>query len=88
MTMIEKIICVIPIDYTNKWAVAAHLGLNKGELGIYFMDPSNLEMDEAYVNEKSYPNCGLMNLGRNALWMSMFERHISKEMEEIEETNR
>jgi hypothetical protein len=62
------------------------LGYEKnGTMRMYFQDPAELGLDSTYINERSFPNSGLIEYGKYSMWTSMFTRHFKKTVIEDEE---
>ena len=61
------------------------LGFEKnGAMRMYFQDTAELEQDQKYINEASFPNSGIMSKGKYSMWLSMFSRHVKPFFEDDE----
>lgn len=61
------------------------LGYEKnGTMRMCFQDPAELGLDSTYINERSFPNSGLIEHGKYSLWASMFSRHFKTVIEDEE----
>lgn len=73
------------IIQNNAKETSVSLGYEKnGTMRMYFQDPAELGLDSTYINEKSFPNSGLIEHGKYSLWASMFSRHNKKVIEDDE----
>lgn len=85
MKSIPKYITSVPVENQRTEHMNISLGLEKnGEMGVYFQDTAELGQDSKYINEVSYPNSGLIALGKCSLWLSMFSRHVQAVIDDSE----
>jgi len=49
-----------------------------GAMQLCFQDTSELEQNLTYINEASFPNCGILVHGMFSMWLSIFSRHLTR----------
>jgi hypothetical protein len=82
MKNIPRYIASVPVQNPETEQMNISLGFDeKGKIGIYFGDTAELGQDSSYINNDSFPNCGLMASGKYSMWLSMFSRHIKNSCE-------
>ena len=61
------------------------LGFEKnGAMRMYFQDTAELEQDQKYINEASFPNSGIISKGKYSMWLSMFMRNVKPYVSDYE----
>ena len=84
MKQVPRYITSVAIRNDTK-EMGISLGYEKnGTMRMYFQDSAELGLDSAYINEKSFPNSGLIEHGKYSLWVSMFSKHNKKVIEDDE----
>ena len=83
MKNIVRYITSVPVQNSETEQMNASLGFDeKGKMGVYFGDTSELGQDSNYINKDSFPNSGLLSNGKYSMWLSMFIRHIDTKFED------
>ncbi|MDP3103268.1 MAG: hypothetical protein Q8M95_01515 [Candidatus Methanoperedens sp.] len=85
MKNIAKYITSVPVQNSESEQMNISLGFDeKGKMGVYFGDTTELGQDSNYINTDSFPNSGLLSNGKYSMWLSMFFRHINTRFEDDE----
>ena len=83
MKQIPRYIASVAVQNQQTEFMKISLGFDKsGKIGIYFGDTSELGQDSNYINEQSFPNSGMLAMGKYTMWISMFSRHINMACED------
>jgi hypothetical protein len=48
-----------------------------GAMRLCFQDTAEMGQNSTYINETSFPNCGIPVYGMYSMWLSLFTRHLS-----------
>lgn len=78
MKQVPKYIASVQIQNMQTKQMNVSLGFGKnGAMGLYMGDTSELDLDDRYINEHSFPNSGFLVYGMYSMWVSMFARQVS-----------
>lgn len=83
-TIKPKYIAAVVIENQSPENMNISLGFeNNGTMGVYLQDTTELGQDSQYINNKSFPNSGLITQGKYSLWLSMFARHAQAALDDL-----
>ncbi len=85
MKNIPRYISSVLVNNPENEQMNISLGFDeKGKIGVYFGDTAEMCQDSSYINNDSYPNCGLKASGKYSMWLSMFSRYIQNSCKDYE----